>query len=293
MTQPAGTRPQLPADVAVPDACKTCEQWPFDQSGAVCGETNCQPAPQPEMPGVRQVNLLACIDWLRLGWRDMWRQPLGSLGYGLALVIVGIVILEITAEFPYLYTAAVSGFLLVAPMLGAGLYEKSRRYLAGEPVPLIAMSAAWRRNASAMLGFSMLCFLAGTLWQVISVFVIAVFYKGGGLLPLAMIREILLNPQHNLLFAMYLGMGAVFASVVFALTVVSAPMLIDRGECRLMCALGTSINAVADNPAPLALWATIIMLMVAAGFGTAMLGLVVVLPWLAHASFHAYKSLVE
>jgi uncharacterized membrane protein len=223
----------------------------------------------------------------------MFRQPVGSFGYGVILVVCGLVILAITKDYPYLYTASVSGFALVAPMLGAGLYEKSRRYLSGEPVPLFTIKAAWQRNSSALLGFSALCFLAGTLWQVISVFVIAVFYKGGGMKPLAMIIEILRNPEHNLLFAMYWFMGAVFAAVVFALTVVSAPMLVDRRNCRLQVGLGTSINAVAENPVPLAIWATVIMLMVALGFFTGLLLMIFVLPWLAHASFHAYRALVE
>ncbi len=248
--------------------------------------------PLSEFPPVRQVGLFACADWLAAGWRDTWRQPAASLAYGFALMAIGAIILTITAEFPYLYTAAISGFLLVAPMLGAGLYEKSRRYQAGEPAPFMALGLAWKRNASALLGFSMLCFLAGTLWQVISVFVLAVFYKGGALRPLEMIVEIVRNPEHSLVFAMYWGMGAVFAAVVFALTVVSAPMLVDRKDCRLLTGLGTSINAVAENPAPLAIWATVIMLMVGFGFVTALLGLVIVLPWLAHASYHAYKALV-
>jgi uncharacterized membrane protein len=69
-------------------------------------------------------------------------------------------------------------------------------------------------------------------------------------------------------------------------------MLVDR-RCELLCALVTSVNAVAENPLPLALWAVIIMLLSGLGFATALVGLVVVMPWLGHASFHAYKDLVE
>ena len=70
------------------------------------------------------------------------------------------------------------------------------------------------------------------------------------------------------------------------------PMLVDR-QCDLLTALATSINAVAENPLPLALWALILMLLTALGFATALLGLVLVMPWLGHASFHAYKDLVD
>ena len=278
------------------DPCASCEHAAAhspDSSVAPTLPHGDAVPPAPSALPVRKVAVLAFAGWLRLGWRDMWRQPLGSLLYGLSLVIIGFIILTITAEFPYLYTAAISGFLLVAPMLGAGLYEKSRRYLAGEPVPLLAMGLAWQRNRSALFGFGALCILAGTLWQVISVFVIAVFYKGSGFKPVEMIVEILRRSEHMLVFVIYVGLGGIFAAVIFALTVVSAPLLVDRRDCRLLTGLATSIDAVAENPLPLALWATVIMLLVACGFLTAMLGLIVVLPWLAHASFHAYRELVE
>lgn len=69
-------------------------------------------------------------------------------------------------------------------------------------------------------------------------------------------------------------------------------MLIDR-RCDLLCALANSVNTVAANPLPLAFWAFIIMLLTGLGFATALVGLIVVVPWLGHASFHAYKELVE
>jgi len=69
-------------------------------------------------------------------------------------------------------------------------------------------------------------------------------------------------------------------------------MLIDR-RCDLITALMTSINAVAENPLPLACWGLVIMTLVGFGFATALVGLILVLPWLGHASFHAYKQLVE
>jgi uncharacterized membrane protein len=119
-----------------------------------------------------------------------------------------------------------------------------------------------------------------------------VFYKGGPLGPLDMMVEVVINPQHYLMFFIYLCAGGVLAALVFALSVVSMPMLVDR-QCDLLCALVTSVNAVAENPLPLAFWALIIMLLTILGFGTALLGLIIVMPWLGHASFHAYKDLVE
>jgi uncharacterized membrane protein len=202
------------------------------------------------------------------------------------------VILGVTASLPYLFAAAITGFLLVAPMLAAGLYELSRRYLADEPVSLGDSILAWKRNPSCMIGFGLLSIFAGTLWQVISVVIVALLYKGPPLAPLDMIIQVLINPQHYLMFFVYMGAGGVLAAVVFALSVVSMPMLIDR-RCDLISALVTSVNAVAENPLPLAVWAVVIMLLTGLGFATALVGLVLVMPWLGHASFHAYRDLVE
>ncbi len=249
-------------------------------------------ATAPVLPGVRRVAITAPLGWLGKGWQDLWRQPAASLFYGVAVAVTGAVILGVTASLAYLFAAAVTGFLLVAPMLAAGLYELSRRYLAGEPATLTDSMLAWKRNPSALVSFGLLSILAGTAWQVVSVVIVALFYKGTALQPMAMMIEVLVNPQHYLMFFIYMGAGGLMAAVVFALSVVSMPMLVDR-RCELLCALTTSVNAVAENPLPLALWAVIIMLLTGLGFATALVGLVLVMPWLGHASFHAYKELVE
>lgn len=250
------------------------------------------PAPTPGLPKVRRIGFSAPLKWLGLGWRDLWRQPAASLFYGIAIAVTGAVILGVTANLAYLFAAAITGFLLVAPMLAAGLYELSRRYLANEPASLPDSMLAWKRNPSALVSFGLLSILAGTAWQVASIVIVALFYKGSALQPLAMMIEVLINPRHYLMFFIYICAGGVFAAVVFALSVVSMPMLVDR-RCELLCALTTSINAVAENPLPLAFWAFVIMLLTGLGFATALVGLVIVMPWLGHASFHAYKELVE
>ena len=242
--------------------------------------------------GVRSIGFAAPLGWLARGWQDLWRQPAASLFYGVAIAVAGAAILGVTARLPYLFAAAITGFLLVAPMLAAGLYELSRRYLAGERATLVDSMWAWRRNPSALVGFALLSILAGTAWQVASVVIVALFYKGPALAPMAMMIEVLVNPQHYLLFFVYMCVGGLLAALVFAVSVVSMPMLVDR-RCDLLTALVTSVNAVAENPLPLALWATILMLLTGLGFATLLLGMIVILPWLGHASFHAYKDLVR
>lgn len=247
--------------------------------------------PAPTFPSVHKIRFVAPLTWLARGWTDLWRQPAVSLFYGFVVALAGTLILIATAHLPYLFTAAITGFILVAPVLAAGLYELSRRYLRHEPVSLAASLQAWRRNPSGLTGFALLSLLAGTAWQVVSIVLVALFYKGSAMAPLAMIGEVLQHPQYMPLFLVYIGVGGTLAALVFAASVVSLPMLVDR-RCDLLCGLTTSISAVAENPLPLAFWGVIIMLLTGLGFATALLGLVIILPWLGHASFHAYRDLV-
>lgn len=248
--------------------------------------------PPSAFPAVRPIGFSAPARWLAAGWRDIWRQPAASLFYGVCVAVAGAIILTVTARFPYLFTAAISGFLLVSPMLATGLYELSRRYLAGEPAPLLASMLAWKRNPTGLTGFALVFLLAGTAWQVISVVLIALFYKGSAMAPADMVFEILRNPEYTTLFLVYMGVGGVSAALVFAISVVSMPMLVDR-QCDFLYAVLASINAVAESPGPLALWAVIIMLLSTLGFVTGLLGFIIILPWLGHASFHAYKDMVD
>ncbi len=100
-------------------------------------------------PDVAVVGLGRPFTWLAGGWRDLWRRPAASLFYGLAVALCGGAILLTTARLPYLFTAAVSGFLLVAPLLATGLYDLSRGYERGEPVSLGESMQAWRRKPAA------------------------------------------------------------------------------------------------------------------------------------------------
>lgn len=249
-------------------------------------------SPAPTSPKIRQIGFGAPLKWLRLGWADLRRQPAVSLFYGIAIAVTGAVILGLTANLPALFAAAITGFLLVAPMLLAGLYELSRRYLANEPASLVDSMRAWKRNPSGLVGFALLSILAGTMWQLVSMGIVVLLYRGKPLGPLDMMIEVLINPRHYLMFFTYICVGGLLAALVFALSVVSMPMLVDR-RCDLLCALAASVNAVAENPLPLAFWAFIIMLLTGLGFATALVGLILVMPWLGHASFHAYKDLVE
>ncbi|HNH35863.1 MAG TPA: DUF2189 domain-containing protein [Rhodocyclaceae bacterium] len=241
---------------------------------------------------VRRIAFSRPLAWLAAGWRDLWHGPGVSLFWGLVASAGGLAIFAVTTRLPWLFPAAVSGFMLVAPLLGTSLYELSRRYEHGEPAGFVQSLAVWRRKSPAMIGFGLMLLIAGTAWQVVSVVMVALLYKGGALAPLDLVLEVVLNPANASFFLGYVLVGGVLAAFVFALSVISMPMLVDR-DCGVSAALSTSISAVSENPVPMVFWAICIMCLAGIGLVTAFLGLVVILPWLGHASWHAYRDLTR
>jgi uncharacterized membrane protein len=251
----------------------------------------CEAGSAPANVEVASVGIDRPLVWLYRGWQDLWRAPVISLAYGAVVAAGGGMILITTAWLPYLFAAAVSGFVLIAPVLATGLYEVSRRHAEGKTAGFDTFVASWRRNPSGMAAFALFLLLAGTAWQVISVVMVALFYQGEAMSPLSLILAVVREDRYLPLFITYLVIGGSLAALVFAASVVSVPMLVDR-DCDLFEAITTSLRAVGQNPAPLAVWAALIMILSGLGFATLMLGFVIIMPWLGHASWHVYRDLV-
>ncbi|MFO0121014.1 MAG: DUF2189 domain-containing protein, partial [Inhella sp.] len=139
--------------------------------------------------------------------------------------------------------------------------------------------------------FGLLLGFAGTGWVFTSASLITGFSPVPIHNPQDFLRHVVLSDQ-SMLFQAWLAIGGVLAAPVFASSVIALPMLLDR-QVGVLTAVLTSWRVVMDNPAPMALWATLIMVFTLIGMATAMLGLVVAVPWLAHASWHAYRDLVK
>ena len=240
---------------------------------------------------IREVPLSQPLRWLALGWADVLRTPGPSLMHGLLVAAGGWVILALALHWWYLLPGAFSGFVLVGPILATGLYELSRCRAAGEPANLAAVFAAWRRGTRPLVWLGLGLALAGTLWVMLSAVLVALFVRAPITDMEAFLRHIVLSQGSNL-FPLWLMAGGLGASLVFALTVVSAPLLLDR-DTDLATALLVSVRAVGANPVTMAFWATCIMLGTALSMFTAMLGFVIAIPVIGHATWHAYRDTVD
>ncbi len=246
---------------------------------------------QSRLADVRSVALTRPLHWLVLGWRDLVCGPGAALLHGVALAGFGLLLLAAARDEFWLLAGAFSGFLLVAPVLATGLYAISRTLESGERADLSTALCAWRSRDGRLVAFGLLLAVAGTGWVLTSAALITSFAAEPVRNPADFMRVVVLR-EHSTLFETWLALGGVLAAPIFASSVIAIPLLLDR-RIGVLAAVLTSWRAVLANPLPLALWAALIMLLTLVGMATLMLGLAVVAPWLGHASWHAYRDLVD
>lgn len=233
--------------------------------------------------------------WLTLGWRDMMANKPISLAYGAVLTLAGWVLALLLFEIgtAWAILPATAGFFIMAPILAAGLYEVSRRRAAGESVTLAEAVAGFRRNPTqiAMMGVTLL--VLHLFWTRIAGLLFALFFginfaPSLAQLPLAMLQSDQLLP----FLVVGTGFGFVLAAVTFAVAAISIPMLLDKPEVSFLEAATVSIQAVMENWRAMALWAGLIVVFTGLALVPFFLGLVIVMPLIGHATWHAYKDLV-
>lgn len=248
-------------------------------------------------PRARSVGLTQPLRWLALGARDLVRAPLPGLSHGLTLALFGAALFVLGRHHFWVLVGAFSGFLLVAPVLATGLYAVSRALQRGDAcgaraLMVVAVRAWWPRGAAArrLMRFGALLAIAGTGWVLTSASFVTWFAPQAVNHPADFLHHVMLA-ETGWLFEGWVLLGGVLAAPVFASSVVAIPLLLDR-PVTVLAAVLTSWRVVLANPLPMALWALLIMGLTALGMATLLIGLVPIVPWLAHASWHAYRDCV-
>ena len=240
---------------------------------------------------VRSVPALQSIVWLRRGWEDFRHMEGASLAHGAIIAIIGAVLLMLGSTHPYLIAAAVTGYLLVGPIMTTGVCELSRRRAAREPRGFDQSLEAVTRNPDALLHFGGILAVIAIVWFIASTVLLqsalglrvptlsVALWGGAG--DFASTREVIA----------YFSSGAVFAIAVFVLSVVAVPLIIDR-HATATEAMWASLKASLHNIPAMVVWAALIVGLTALGLATLLLGMVVIAPVLGHATWHAYRDLV-
>jgi uncharacterized membrane protein len=248
-----------------------------------------EPAARRPIEGVQPE---AVWRWLEKGWQDFRRAPTVGLAYGLGAVALSYAVCFglVLGGKPELLLPATGGFFILAPMVVAGLYDVSRRLEAGQPVSLATALFAWRSSSQILLMGGVLLFLH-IVWIRLALLLSALFLTGTnptleGLLPL------MLGSGRGLaLLIAGTIVGGGLALFSFYISAISLPMIVDR-DASVPDAIARSINTVNENIYAMGLWAALIVVFTGIGIATAFIGLAIVVPVLAHATWHAYRELV-
>jgi uncharacterized membrane protein len=234
----------------------------------------------------------AAFQWLAAGWRDLLTQPGPSLAYGLGVFAVSAAIVAGLFAFgwDYILFPAFAGFMVVGPVLAVGLYEKSRRIAAGEPVTLAGM--IFVRPASGQILFTgvLLCGLM-LLWMRAAVIIYALFFGLVEFPGLDHIATMLFTtPSGWALLIVGSAVGALFAAFSFAISAFSVPMLLEE-RVDALTAMGTSMQLVWNNLPVMLAWGAIVLALFFFSLATGLLGLIIVFPLLGHGTWHAWRAI--
>ncbi len=245
---------------------------------------------QIDIPPVRELPPPVIADWLRRGWQDARRAGAASFMHGLLVTLVSWVIAVAAYGHWQIAVAMFSALLLVGPILATGLYALSRRLDEGRTAGIADVVAAWRHGGSCLVRLGVLLAGAAIAWVVFSLLMFELFVDIEIKQPLDFLRYVV--NQGDVPFLLWTLLGALGASLVFAGTVISVPLLLDR-DVPLPNALLISIHTVGRNPVTLACWAMTLMLLTGLSLASAMLGFILLYPVMGHASWRLYRDLVN
>jgi uncharacterized membrane protein len=248
--------------------------------------TVCPASKHMLLPCLNQVAWHQSLTWLRSGWEDFKARWSHSLAYGTVFALLGYALVHVGWSRHYLVMTLTTGFLLVAPFLAVVFYDLSRRR---EQPGTVAFTSI-RENLSSIGLFAVLLAFSLSVWERISAILVGL-HLGSGRVPDASLVW-LFSPDNLDFVIAFTIVGAILAAIIFAISVVSLPMLMDR-RVDIVTAVVTSLWVVRENPLAMLVWAATIALLTAIGIATSFIGLAVIFPVLGHATWHAYRELVQ
>jgi len=231
-----------------------------------------------------ELPVMAGLKWLALGWKDFKAAPRVSLVYGFFVFLLTAAIAWLAWRLGgfVLLISVLSGFVFIAPLLAFALYSVSRQLHEGRQPSLRQTIRAMKRPLGNAGVFALVLLVIFLVWSRAGLMV-HVFFPVEGQPELADIVTFLVIGS---------SVGSLFAAFTFATSVCALPMLANR-DVDVVTAVVSSINAVLRNKAAMMVWAAIIVTLTLIGFATGLLGLIVIIPWLAYATWHGYRATLD
>jgi uncharacterized membrane protein len=262
------------------------------------------------VPVIGHVGALRPLHWLKEGWDDFLSHPVPSVMYGLIVAFVSWMILKLAAPHPYLVSVAVSGFLLIAPLLTAGIYELTREHEQGVKATFMESLRGLRRTAGSIADYGVVLVIMAALWERAGAILFALSYGGQFQSVEGFVHEIFFSGNYIGVMVSWMIGGLALSAFVFSLTVIGMPMVIDRNIDVISAMIASFKTTMANIPAMI-VWATIIVAFCGSGLAVVMLTigtsqhlimgaplivsapLAIAIPLLGHTTWCAYKDLVH
>jgi uncharacterized membrane protein len=248
-------------------------------------------APEPsalDLP-LATLSLRDPLRWLAAGWRDFLQAPHIGLFFGACFVLMGWALVGTFRSAPEYTLALSAGFLLMGPFLCMGLYAASREMGQGRRPDFLHCLTAWRQSGAQLAIFAAVLLVLEMLWGRAAMIVFAISLDGvpDFSQPLASF----LTEEYITFAVVYTLVGSMFAGLIFAISVISMPLLLDRPVDAVSAAL-LSMRLVLTQTGVMMWWAALLAGLTLLAMLPGFLGLLVVGPVLGHASWHAYRESV-
>ncbi len=247
-------------------------------------------------PVVRTIKVSDVGEAMAAGFRDFQAVPRFGVFFGVIYALGGMALILTAFAFGlgYLTYPLAAAFALIGPFVATGLYEVSRRRQKGLPLSysgILGVMLQQSRRELSWMAFVTIFFLIVYMYQVR--LLLALFLGFTTFTSMSEFVTVLVSTPEGLLFLVVANaLGLMVSFVLFALSVVSFPLLLDR-DIDFVTAMITSVRAVMTNPQAMFVWAATIFVYLVVAMLPFFLGLIVVLPVLGHASWHLYEKVVE
>jgi uncharacterized membrane protein len=248
------------------------------------------PAAPPKLPEVRRIGLAEPFRWLAAGWRDFVASRFVGAFYGAVFAAMGLAVLGVYRWQWQFAWSLIAGFFLLGPFVCLGLYAMSRKLEQGRPPGLLDSLTSWRANPANIAWIASILAFVFIIWGRVSAVFFALVANHDFPTLTGLLEQVfsLDNWPYLLVWGAVTGL---FAMLALSVGAISLPMLLDR-RVDTLYALITNVRAVWRNPGPLALWALLVILVVAPALMLGMVGLLVATPVVGHGTWHAYRALV-
>lgn len=235
--------------------------------------------------------------WLKNGWHDMAYAPVISLFYGLIMALSVVLVFVAFQQQPiHMFTVA-TVFILLSPFLATGLYYTAHQLEQKQKPSLVSSMVAWKQNVSDIAFFAAILGVITAVWATFTPLLAAIVVGSSSSLliidPSMGVMGFLTSEVGLTFMAIFAVIGLVLSAFVFAISVVTIPLLLKDRNIGAVSAMILSFKVVMENKLVMAVWALVIGLMLTVAIMSLGLGMLIVMPLLGYASWHAFCDLVK